>query len=153
MQHCSRNNGVCSGFLSPTTRFTFSFHFTHPKSRDSPSSSPLDHPPMREANALLMAFLSLWPRQIMIALISFNSRLSVLPRDIVTRQHEGQDNSQKSLSRPSERMKIDVGMEVTLTLRYICRCNQHVKEHYNWLHWNLISQVVYVHLKSSSYVS
>lgn len=36
------------------------------------------------------------PQQIMIALISFDSRLFVLPRDIVTRQHEGQDNSQKN---------------------------------------------------------
>lgn len=84
------NNGVCSGKSSLPCRSIFSLPPHHPKSRDLvPRPSP------KRASR---AFLSLRPRQIMIALISVDSRLSVLSRDIVTRQHERQDNSQKSLS-------------------------------------------------------
>lgn len=93
MQHCSRNNGefvVENPPLPPCRSIFLPFRLTT-KSRDALRAP--DHPPMRE-----QAFLSLRPRQIMIALISVDSRLSVLSRDIVTRQHEGQDNSQKSLS-------------------------------------------------------
>lgn len=86
---------VCSGKSSPLPVHFFPFHLTT-RSREMhfvPRTIP------RCANKRASrAFLSLRSRQIMIALISVDSRLSVLSRDIVTRQHEGQDNSQKSLS-------------------------------------------------------
>lgn len=88
VQHCSHKQwSLQRQVLSPLP-----VHFF-------PSTSPPEVArPRPSPKRASRAFLSLRPRQIMIALISVDSRLSVLSRDIVTRQHEGQDNSQKSLS-------------------------------------------------------
>lgn len=89
-QHCSRNNGVCDGRSPP-------LHSTSPSRNLCCDFACSAIPPRTSALGLSYRPADA-PQQIMIALISFDSRLSVLSRDIVTRRHEGQDNSQKNLS-------------------------------------------------------
>lgn len=89
IQHCLRNNGVSVG--APSHPVSHSHRNPH---RDFVLRR---HPPRTSALGLSYRPADA-PQQIMIAPISFDSRLSVLSRDIVTRQHEGQDNSQKNLS-------------------------------------------------------
>jgi len=100
IQHCSRNNGVCVGaplFISSHRNPRRDFVPGYP-----PRTSALGLS-YRPADA---------PRQIMIALISFDSRLSILSRDIVTRQDTKDKIILRRTSQLTERMKIDVEIEV-----------------------------------------